>query len=145
MCEICGKMFCSAAQLKTHVAGVHGDLRKFVCQDCGKSSKTYQTHYRHRRCVHNDLAARDREKGAEESPAVCPYCGKVFPTAYKLKIHEDNMHRTGVYRCLKCAVTFGSQRESRQHYARVHAVQNYRNRKKARDLSGSAEAIHQHL
>ena len=117
MCEICGKTYHHPQQLQVHVEGAHGDA-KFECTECGKSFKYYASLFTHRRSQHPAVGP----DGQSAEPSICSHCGKSFPTSWKLRRHETEMHQTGVFNCRKCEMSFESIRERTRHRKRVHSV-----------------------
>ena len=88
-CDICGQGLRSKASLKHHVTWFHTpggrdqiNLKKSVCQICGKSVGKLEPHMK----LHEGDA-----KG--ERPKECTYCGKQFPTFHKMTCHRRLVHR----------------------------------------------------
>ena len=49
MCELCSSILKSAASLDRHKKSKHGSDDKYICSDCGVSSKTRIEHNNHKR------------------------------------------------------------------------------------------------
>ena len=154
MCDTCGKIFCTPANLKTHVAGAH-DGAKFDCEECGKSFKWNASLYVHRQTVHGWSVSKKHEDKIQEASCscICSYCGKNFANSFRLKKHEQDMHQKTVFNCLKCQLTFGSKNELTRHWKRIHRVKkpssrssgrktgsNTRSREGEQDSEGSEES-----
>lgn len=81
LCEVCGKKFITPSDLRTHVSGVHHNVKKFVCEFCGLSFKISSTLMYHRR-LHTG-----------ERPHVCQMCGRTFMKPNGLAKHVRRVHR----------------------------------------------------
>ncbi|XP_069945357.1 zinc finger protein 397-like [Cherax quadricarinatus] len=89
LCEVCGKKFITPSDLRTHVTGVHHNVKKFVCEFCGLSFKISSVLMYHRR-LHTG-----------ERPHVCHVCGRTFMKPNGLAKHVRRVHRVeyhGKYR-----------------------------------------------
>ena len=49
MCELCSSFFKSAASLARHKKAKHGSYNKYICTECGATSKTQKEHNNHKR------------------------------------------------------------------------------------------------
>ena len=49
MCEMCSSFFKSAASLARHKKAKHGSYNKYICTECGATSKTQKEHNNHKR------------------------------------------------------------------------------------------------
>lgn len=80
LCEVCGKKFITPSDLRTHVAGVHHNVKKFVCEFCGLSFKISSALMYHRR-LHTG-----------EKPHACHVCSRPFAKPNALAKHVRRVH-----------------------------------------------------
>lgn len=80
LCEVCGKKFITPSDLRTHVAGVHHNVKKFVCEYCGLSFKISSALMYHRR-LHTG-----------EKPHTCHVCERSFMKPNALAKHVRRVH-----------------------------------------------------
>lgn len=80
LCEVCGKKFITPSDLRTHVAGVHHNVKKFVCEFCGLSFKISSALMYHRR-LHTG-----------EKPHTCHVCERSFMKPNALAKHVRRVH-----------------------------------------------------
>lgn len=88
-CKVCMKKFISPCDLRIHVAGVHDNVKKHVCEFCGISFKLTSHLFYHRR------------KHTGEKPNECAICKKCFSNPSRLGNHVRKVHHveyTGKYR-----------------------------------------------
>ena len=80
LCEVCGKKFITPSDLRTHVGGVHHNVKKFVCEYCGLSFKISSALMYHRR-MHTG-----------EKPHTCHVCERSFMKPNALAKHVRRVH-----------------------------------------------------
>ncbi|CAG0887433.1 unnamed protein product [Cyprideis torosa] len=79
VCSHCGRKCWSQAMLRQHEES-HSDLKRHVCDSCGKAFKYKDQLTRHVTLDHKGM-----------NPYKCPKCGKVYRTPLRLKDHM-NLH-----------------------------------------------------
>ncbi|XP_068597870.1 oocyte zinc finger protein XlCOF6-like [Brachionichthys hirsutus] len=108
-CSTCGRGFTQAANLRSHQA-THGGERQ-LCSVCGKSY----------RCLKNHLISRHaHELPAGELPggcagATCRVCGKKFPNASQLRVHQRSHSGEKPFRCDVCGKSYRLRELLRDH------------------------------
>ncbi|XP_058834126.1 gastrula zinc finger protein XlCGF46.1-like isoform X2 [Topomyia yanbarensis] len=147
-CELCGKAFPTAHNVKRHYMQKHSTNRLSLPCDhpgCGQVFATRQGFNRHKDRVHNpnyvmpsrtaficDMCGKEyTTKGGlkthkythtpAEMPFVCKICSKKFPTSAKLK--EHTMRHEGVrnHTCPHCGLQKVSGHELRTHIKNMHS------------------------
>jgi len=76
-CSYCPKLFTTPAALKRHVMFIHENVKPFICDCCGKGSKTITALNEHK-LVHTD-----------ECPFECPVCHRRFKNMARLKVSQS--------------------------------------------------------
>ncbi|XP_037042458.1 transcription factor hamlet-like isoform X4 [Bradysia coprophila] len=106
-CDICPKSYCYRPSLLRHRALIHGELRKYPCENCTKDE---------RECDHLNLEhlqtrvftdpsnlqrhIRTHHVGARSH--ACPECGKTFATSSGLKQHTHIHSSVKPFQCEVC-------------------------------------------
>ena len=67
-CNVCGKTFTGARNLKNHINNIHNNLKDHKCDICGKSFSRVNVLKKHNGEVHN----------ANPKNHKCDSCGKLF-------------------------------------------------------------------
>ena len=109
VCELCGKSFSSHQNYRSHVKIIHKNIRKHVCDVCGKAyGHSYQLSY-HKVRKHND--------GTKPSPyeVVCDTCGEKFPFRYSLLHHINRVHKEPEFECPKCGLKYRDHNTIKRH------------------------------
>jgi len=83
-CQKCGLRFRDSCVLNEHQAS-HGDERKHLCKDCGKTFKFSSCLYRHMQTRH-----------ALDLPHECDKCPQKFATSVQLKRHKWGLRCSGL-------------------------------------------------
>ncbi|XP_009671770.1 zinc finger protein 665 isoform X1 [Struthio camelus] len=134
-CGDCGKSFSQRPNLLTH-RRVHTGERPFPCTQCGKSFSQKANLLAHQR-IHaageKALAGGDQEDGTstkpklraqqrsyqEDTPFVCPECGKSFRQKPNLITHRRIHTGERPFTCFLCGRSFNQKTNLVTHY-RVH-------------------------
>uniref|UniRef100_A0A8C8AR82 C2H2-type domain-containing protein n=1 Tax=Otus sunia TaxID=257818 RepID=A0A8C8AR82_9STRI len=134
-CGDCGKSFSQRPNLLTH-RRVHTGERPFPCAQCGKSFSQKANLLAHQR-IHaageKALAGGEQEDGAaskpklrsqqrsyqEDTPFVCPECGKSFRQKPNLITHRRIHTGERPFTCFLCGRSFNQKTNLVTHY-RVH-------------------------
>ncbi|PKK17309.1 zinc finger protein 271-like, partial [Columba livia] len=134
-CGDCGKSFSQRPNLLTH-RRVHTGERPFPCVQCGKSFSQKANLLAHQR-IHaagqKALAGGEQEDGAsgkpklrsqprsyqEDTPFVCPECGKSFRQKPNLITHRRIHTGERPFTCFLCGRSFNQKTNLVTHY-RVH-------------------------
>lgn len=116
VCNMCGKSFKHSGHFKGHM-NVHFGLKPYLCQYCGKSYHkitALQTHQLH---VHSD----------KDMWMTCQVCGaKSFPTAARLKAHEETHATEYNYMCHECNKSYKSAKLLKDHVKYAHSKKKFR-------------------
>ena len=80
-CEICEKGFTSNDYKKQHIAVVHGEEKKIVCNVCSSSFG-----------FKNELTSH-RENNHQGGRHICKSCDKIFASTRSLKEHFKKIHK----------------------------------------------------
>uniref|UniRef100_A0A8D8MFJ7 Zinc finger protein Xfin n=1 Tax=Culex pipiens TaxID=7175 RepID=A0A8D8MFJ7_CULPI len=124
-CQHCNKVFQVLYLYKRHLRK-HGAVR-FRCSVCPKSYKGRTTLKNHEQVVHNIVApVADSPKPDPNDPNHCKECGKTLQTR---KSYRDHMRRhknlkEGVFKCIPCKRSFGTNYLLVMHENRVHNKTN---------------------
>jgi len=93
-CEICNAGFNQSGHLLTHMDQVHNQRRKYVCEICGKASKTPWMYRSHLKTKH------------EKKSFPCPHCNYLFSSKGNLETHVLAVHDEMRYPCWICFKKF---------------------------------------
>ncbi|XP_022212477.2 zinc finger protein weckle-like isoform X2 [Drosophila obscura] len=88
-CKICKKTFTSAASLRRHKLEVHCNLKRFICDVCGKGLTTFTALVEHK-LVHTDYC-----------PCICHVCNAAFKNKARLRVHLQT-HGAPSFECSLC-------------------------------------------
>lgn len=106
-CDICKRQFCSKFEVREHILTEHMHVKLFVCNVCGKVSKSRSLHR-----VHNETHAKKKY--------LCNLCGKEFSQSAGLCIHVRNAHSENKsFPCRFCGKVF-SRSVSRYTHEYAH-------------------------
>lgn len=111
-CQICGKVFDRAANLKFHLAS-HKDKEKFKCAICAAELKGYGGLCQHVEQCH------DIEK--TKITLTCDLCDSKYYSTERLDDHMRSKH-CGSYRCLdrNCTLRFRRKHKVKFHLKHHH-------------------------
>ena len=115
-CEICGKLFYRAKELKDHIQNAHDIARKpdHKCEICNKTLKAQTNLRSHMLRVH----------GKSNLKFSCEECDKVFFSKQSLEIHANGVHSTESYKCTKCPQSYKWKQDLKLHVKKIH--ENFR-------------------
>ncbi|XP_034663641.1 zinc finger protein weckle isoform X1 [Drosophila subobscura] len=88
-CKICQKTLISAASLRRHKLEVHCNLKRFICDVCGKGLTTFTALVEHK-LVHTDYC-----------PCICHVCNAAFKNKARLRVHLQT-HGAPSFECNVC-------------------------------------------
>ncbi|XP_004521024.1 zinc finger protein 708 [Ceratitis capitata] len=127
-CPICKKKF-DPIYLKKHMQSVHTSERKFICDVCGVSFKSYLLMYSHKllhfernfQCTickkkfirSSDLKVHMRMHTGEE-PFACHICDKRFKIRVRLTYHLKQ-HEGHKWKCKECGKEFNQIKQLKNH------------------------------
>ncbi|KAK7069009.1 hypothetical protein SK128_009358 [Halocaridina rubra] len=106
-CEICGRMYASS-YVDEHVAVVHGNERKFLCDFCGSKFphiKSLQSH------IYYEHPNRHWK---------CEECNLIFKKYYQLRKHVLDLHSNEEHLCEICSKAFKRKGDLTNHIKRSH-------------------------
>ncbi|KAI5711718.1 hypothetical protein M8J75_002666 [Diaphorina citri] len=137
VCEFCGTMFMSRAQLNSHLPCQQVDCSVFLCQTCGKIFSTSAGMKQHVRRIHTtetyicDICAKSFhmkfnlaqhiKTHASSRPFVCPHCGHSYYERSHLKRHMKKHITSREYTCGACPKSFKSE-ELRRLHEKTHVL-----------------------
>lgn len=108
-CEICSIVFVSFELLHSHMFQLHKQQFKHVCCDCGRGFNCYTSFNNHNRLFHRpDLQC-----------PVCDICKKIFPFESNLRQHSIKHSGLRGFPCDRCGKSFKYKHTLRDH--REHA------------------------
>ncbi|XP_053958856.1 zinc finger protein 91-like [Anastrepha ludens] len=106
-CPQCDRKFQTKDSVSTHIKFVHEDIRPFICEECGKGTRT-ETTLREHMLIHTDLA-----------PFECEICKKGFKNQARLKNHMQ-IHSSSKHICRECGLQLNT-RETLNRHMLVHS------------------------
>ncbi|XP_055371565.1 zinc finger protein Xfin-like [Condylostylus longicornis] len=113
-CTMCSKSFSRSNHLKTHVNGVHADLRPFKCLTCEKSFR--RTEHLKRHILICSTGRKRRAKKPTEHRFPCEVCLRKFSTEKAVQDHIDLEHNeTREFSCKYCSEKIIGSTEYRKH------------------------------
>ncbi|OAD60966.1 Broad-complex core protein isoform 6 [Eufriesea mexicana] len=102
-CQLCGKVLCSKASLKRHVADKHAErqeeYRCVICERVYCSRNSLMTHIECPYCRRNfscyySLKRHFQDKHEQsDTPYVCEFCNRTYRTKNSLTTHKSLQHR----------------------------------------------------
>lgn len=95
-CEICHTGFNQSGHLLTHMEQVHNDQKVYICEICGKGSKTPWLYRSHLKVKHEDKSYS------------CPHCHYLFSSKGNLETHILAVHDRLRYPCWLCFEKFAA-------------------------------------
>ena len=115
-CGICEKSFIRHANKKKHIAVVHGEEKKYVCNVCSSSFG-----------FKNELTSH-RENNHQGGRHTCKSCDKIFASTGSLKEHIKKIHEGQQnHKCDYCGKSFTQSRYLKTHIQTLHEAQrNYK-------------------
>ncbi|XP_045162507.1 zinc finger protein 112-like [Mercenaria mercenaria] len=116
ICNECGKSFKHTHHFEGHM-NLHAGHKPYMCHYCGKSypkKSTLQTHEQHK---HSD----------KNTWFKCSICNeKRFPTAARLRLHEDTHSTDYIHICHTCNKSYKSLNLLKAHVEYSHNNKNFR-------------------
>ncbi|KAI7806237.1 zinc finger protein 41 [Triplophysa rosa] len=131
-CPQCGRMFGHVGRLRAHML-THARGQSFTCADCNRTFKTWNKFWIHQR-LHRQKRGRffcpkcgqgfrfvglykeHLQKHPELNAHACPFCPRTFPTAQRLRNHQQEWHRSSMpYICDICGKGFASADMLKRH------------------------------
>ncbi|GAB0088979.1 uncharacterized protein DMENIID0001_034480 [Sergentomyia squamirostris] len=107
VCNSCGQMFRSQAQLKIHTDSKCGTVKMYPCDECNSRFMTSSTLKAHK-LIH-----------LGEKKHLCNYCGNSFLSKGQLKVHERSHTGEKPFKCDECGKAF-AYRESLVTHSSLH-------------------------
>ncbi|XP_076283488.1 zinc finger protein weckle-like [Lasioglossum baleicum] len=102
-CRVCRKSFCTTSGLNRHSRDVHGGIKRFSCDICG-------------RCLASKVARDEhRRTHTGERPHVCETCGKSFKQKASLHVHKLFHSKLPRHRCPLCDRCFPRKQDLDKH------------------------------
>ncbi|VDL59434.1 unnamed protein product [Hymenolepis diminuta] len=109
-CDECGKSFSRNENLNIHIMCVHKNQKPFQCPDCDKSFTAKYSLQTHAMRAHGDLR-----------PFKCEICFIAFPRSGYLKRHVQIVHENlRPFKCEICDKTFSGPYTLKNHVKNVH-------------------------
>lgn len=109
-CEVCGKGFRFASQLKKHKK-IHGNEKEYQCDVCKKQFRQLSNLKTHRK-IHTG-----------EKNYNCSVCKKAFRQAIHLKVHEKIHYGEKEFKCNLCNQTFRQSTHLQKHQQKHEKVE----------------------
>ena len=116
VCPYCNKRFCEPYFAKKHIEYAHGTA-SYSCKNCSKSFQSKQALKYHEDTQHSNLCESHK----------CNVCEKAFKSFVALQNHLKFVHNEERKHCCKsCSSKFKQKKHLREHYLRVHGINQYR-------------------
>lgn len=107
-CDYCSKTFVTASGLRLHIHNHHKSSLPFSCTVCPKGfNKRYELTL-HRRKHENNMQVG------------CPFCEKIFLSAYEKENHVKRRHPFATYQCKDCLYETKYEAVLRRHHSKMH-------------------------
>ena len=112
-CDVCGKEFTQLSSLTVHIKTIHEGIKNFKCEFCNLSFRTKGILLNHMKNIH--------EHGKSHK---CSDCSKTFGTLGHLKEHVKRIH-DGLKddQCVNCGKLFINSWDLKMHIKTVHEGQ----------------------
>lgn len=110
LCKLCN-VYVARSLFESHFSGVHGNLDRLACSDCGKLFTSKRSLFGHKKEKHSGTL--------EIFP--CPDCGKNFSRKSNLKAHRDSLHFGKKFPCCYCDRIFTNRSSMNQHIKKSHS------------------------
>lgn len=104
-CKICGMSCQSKLELQQHFKEVQNHGYVFICEICGKGYRSLQGYNTHKKMKH----------GSKSDLPSCKTCGKCFPAASNLLIHERSHSNEKPFVCGKCGKSYKHKQDLQLH------------------------------
>ncbi|ELU03235.1 hypothetical protein CAPTEDRAFT_180624 [Capitella teleta] len=129
MCTHCGKEM-QATAYKEHYRVFHGpeaetERRNFICQKCGRLSRTKRAHDRHMETAHTEENPEEEEIARtlvvnENQQSSCRLCGFGAKYAKTVVRHIVQVHAERRYSCELCGAAFAREKFLQRHVDIFH-------------------------
>lgn len=109
LCKLCN-VYVARSLIESHISGVHGNIDRLSCADCGKLFTSKRSLFGHKKEKHSGTL--------EIFP--CSECGKNFSRKSNLKAHRDSLHLGKKFPCSFCDRIFTNRSSMNQHIKKSH-------------------------
>ena len=124
-CSVCQKDFQSKISLENHIKYVHGDRRKYFCDDCDLKFKQKKSLRDHNLNVHGINQFKEKYHNPEETKIFeCSHCTRSYKRKKDLNHHIRNVHESMGgdlnFRCDVCKSSFKQKKSLKFHVKQKH-------------------------